>query len=336
MEVAEETLSLRKGKKWIENGHRIVIATVIKAWKSAPKPIGSMLIINDEQNFFGSVSGGCIENEVIEAAAEVFASTKRKILSFSIAHPRAWEAGLACGGHIELLLQLGNLQYIDLILNALKKAEPIVWGMGLDSSLDTFIFPKKWTVEERQDPLNQKIDQALGREECCSVTESSQDTFYRVFSSPIKLIIVGAVHIAQILCKFAKLMGYQAIVIDPRRAYANSDRFPGVTILCEWPQTAFSKIKLDDRSAVAVLSHDPKFDDPSLSYALKSKAFYVGALGSRKTSKERNLRLKSLGVNPAQIAKINGPIGLDIKAKTSEEIAVSILGEIVKILRADR
>ena len=160
--------------------------------------------------------------------------------------------------------------------------------------------------------------------------------FVEVFNPPLRLIVVGAVHIGQPLARIAALAGYGVTVVDPRSAFATGERFPGVTLSTEWPDEILPRLKPDRRTAIVTLTHDPKIDDPALAAALKSQAFYIGALGSKKTHAARSHRLQKAGFSEAEIARIHGPVGLAIGALTPAEIAVSILAEITQTLRADR
>ena len=166
------------------------------------------------------------------------------------------------------------------------------------------------------------------------VPSPSGDLFVQVFNPPLRLIVVGAVHIAQPLARMAVLSGYDVTVVDPRGSFATADRFPGVTLMGEWPDDAMTALKPDKRTAVVTLTHDPKLDDPALAVALKSDAFYVGSLGSRKTHAARCERLTAQGFNGNELARIHGPVGLNIGAVSPAEIAVSILGQITEVLHA--
>jgi xanthine dehydrogenase accessory factor len=174
---------------------------------------------------------------------------------------------------------------------------------------------------------------ALGQDQTRTVRLPSGDWFLHVHTPPPRLIVVGAVHIAQALVPMAVQVGYAVVVVDPRRAFATDERFPGVTVSTEWPDEAMDALRPDTRSAVVTLTHDPKLDDPALDRALKSPAFFVGALGSRKTHASRLKRLRALGHEDAALARIRGPVGLDIEAITAPEIALSILAEIVAVRR---
>ena len=191
-------------------------------------------------------------------------------------------------------------------------------------------------------------DLTLGNEERAAINraviddrsqtiDSPQGTlFVEVWSPPLRLIVVGAVHIAQTLARMAVQTGYDVTIIDPRSAFASAERFPGVTLATDWPDEVLPALKPDKRTAIVTLTHDPKIDDPALQAALRSDAFYIGALGSRRTHAKRGERLESAGFPAAAFARIHGPVGLDIGALTPGEIAVSILAQITAILRRDR
>jgi xanthine dehydrogenase accessory factor len=177
---------------------------------------------------------------------------------------------------------------------------------------------------------------ALAADRCDIFDSSDGQVFVEVFNPPLKLVIVGAVHIAQPLARMAALAGYAVTLVDPRTAFATAERFPGVELSTAWPDEALAKLKPDRRSAVVTLTHDPKLDDPALVAALRSSAFYIGSLGSKKTHAARLARLVALGFKDADLARINGPVGLDIGAVSPAEIAVSILAQITATLRAEK
>jgi xanthine dehydrogenase accessory factor len=182
--------------------------------------------------------------------------------------------------------------------------------------------------------LKRAVLDAIAQDESGRLAEPCDDIFVQVFNPPPRLVVVGAVHIAQALAPMAALAGYAVTVIDPRRAFATDQRFPGVTLLTEWPDEGLEALKPDRRTAVVTLTHDPKLDDAALGVALKSQCFYVGSLGSRKTHQARLNRLRRLGFTDAELARIHGPVGLPIGALTPAEIAVSILAQITQVRRA--
>ncbi|MCA3560597.1 MAG: XdhC family protein [Aestuariivirga sp.] len=179
------------------------------------------------------------------------------------------------------------------------------------------------------DPLAAKLDEAFRFDQ----SGSHDGQFINIHNPPLRLVIIGAVHIAQSVIPIAQQLGYDVTVIDPRGAFATGARFPGISLHAEWPDEVIPQIGLDPRTALVALTHDPKIDDPALNAALKSDVFYIGALGSKKTQASRAQRLKEAGFSDAQIARIHGPIGLNISAKGAPEIAVSIMGEVTRCLR---
>ena len=174
---------------------------------------------------------------------------------------------------------------------------------------------------------------ALDRDESKTVQLAGGEWFLQVYNPPMRLIVVGAVHIAQALVPVAAALGLAGVVVDPRRSFATEERFPNVTVSSDWPDEAMDALAPDSRTAIVTLTHDPKLDDPALDRALKSEAFYIGALGSRKTHAARLARLRALGHDDAAMARIRGPVGLNISAVTAPEIAISIIAEIIAVRR---
>lgn len=181
--------------------------------------------------------------------------------------------------------------------------------------------------------LNAAAEQALRDDRSGTVKLANTDWFLQAHNPPLRLIVVGAVHIAQALVPFASGVGFAVTVVDPRRSFASDDRFPDVTIRTDWPDEALDELRLDSRTAVVTLTHDPKLDDPALDRALNSSAFYIGALGSRRTHAARLKRLRELGHDESALDRIQGPVGLDIEAVTAPEIALSIVAELVAVRR---
>jgi len=207
---------------------------------------------------------------------------------------------------------------------------PVILATDLSSGEDRLIYRDQPTGEAA---LDQAAARAFRDDTAGTVEIGGRKVFLNVFNPPLRLMVVGAVHIAQPLSRMAAMSGYDVTVIDPRSAFSTEDRFPGVTLRGEWPDEALSDLKPDARTAVVTLTHDPKLDDPALDVALKSEAFYIGALGSRKTHAARCERLRRLGHDENSLARIRGPVGLRIGAKSQAEIAVSILGQITETLR---
>lgn len=204
--------------------------------------------------------------------------------------------------------------------------------MPLAAATDGPYVPLTGTPAEQAE-LVAAARRAAERDESVTITTARGDIFLGVYSPPKRLIIVGAVHIAQALAPMAAIAGFEVIVVDPRAAFATAERFPGITVRTDWPDEAFRALAIDRRTAVVTLTHDPKIDEPALVLALGSTAFYIGALGSKKTQASRVARLGEQGFDDAALARIKGPVGLRIGARSAAEIAVSILAEIIEQLR---
>ena len=314
---------LEQAAQWLSAGRGVALATVLETWGSSPRPAGSMLVVDERGAFAGSVSGGCIEGAVVEAALETLGGAPAKRLEFGVSNERAWEVGLACGGRMSLHVGRADPAIVEQVRVARAAGQPVV----LETSLAT--------GEQRVHAGAAAIDADAAARRAVERDESLVDEgrFLRVWNQPLRMIIVGAVHVAQVLAPLATQAGFQVTVVDPRRAFATAERFPGVALSTLWPDRALAGLALDARSAVVALTHDPKLDDPALGEALRSRAFYIGALGSKKTHASRHVRLGESGFTAIDLARIHGPIGLDIGARTAAEIAVAILAEVIQVLR---
>jgi xanthine dehydrogenase accessory factor len=222
------------------------------------------------------------------------------------------------------------------LLAARAEKRPVALVSNLDSGDQSLVF--RDSVEGDLDLSDGVIDAAraaLRDDKSGHADADGAPLFVQVFNPPKRMIIVGAVHIAQPLVTLAQTSGYEVVIVDPRGAFATKDRFPGVTLSEDWPDSALEDLKIDSRTAVVTLTHDPKLDDPALHVALRSEAFYIGALGSRKTHGKRVERLTEHGYTEAEIAKIHAPVGLNINAKSPAEIAISIMAQITQVLRTE-
>ncbi len=230
-----------------------------------------------------------------------------------------------------------KLALLQQAIEAARAGKPAALATNLKTGQQALVLSA--AVEGNLKPdaaLMEAVKRALADDRSASVETPSGSVFIEVFNPKLRLFIVGAVHIAQPLAQMAALAGYLVSVIDPRSAFASGERFPGVALSTEWPDEALQRLKPDRRSAVVTLTHDPKLDDPALAAALRSDAFYIGALGSKKTHAARLGRLGALGFKDSDFARIHGPVGLDIGAVSPAEIAVSALAQITQVLRADR
>jgi len=330
--------------RWIGNNVPVALATVIQTWGSAPRQIGAKMAVTANSDFVGSVSGGCVESAVIDACLVTLASYKPQLLSFGVSDEMAWDVGLACGGKIDVFVEYLSAETFSGWQQLLVKDEPFFVATvvsGDAEKLGQKLFIQN-DMEFSGDLSQDILTPVLGvvpvlrhgfsrREEIhTSPASSVVDVFFEVLRPAPKLILIGGVHIAMPLSRIAKDLGYKTVVVDPRRAFSNEKRFPDVDRLIHaWPADAFRELEITSNTAVVSLSHDPKIDDPALKIALTSSAFYIGALGSRKTHDGRHQRLSRAGISNEQFSRIHGPIGLDIGAQTPEEIAVSIMAEII-------
>lgn len=321
---------------WKDSGMGVAMATVISTWGSAPRPTGSQIAINEEAGFIGSVSGGCIEGAVIHAGLDVLAGGPPQLLEFGVSNAEAWEVGLACGGTIRIYVCALDEARTDLYQN-IQSARDTKTSVALVSSLtahtDELAFKD---VAGLDAPLASAVTGAITSDKARTITLDGEEFFINPFNPPLRLFVIGAVHIAQPLVKMASEAGYDVTVIDPREAFATPERFPGFTLCHDWPDEALASAAPDPRSAVVTLCHDPKIDDPALVAALKTDCFYIGSLGSKKTHGARLERLRDEGFSADTLARIHGPVGLSIGAKSPAEIAISILAEITEVLRGLR
>ncbi|SEL02315.1 xanthine dehydrogenase accessory factor [Roseovarius azorensis] len=307
---------------WHRAGKGAALATVVETWGSAPRRVGSQLAISGEGEIAGSVSGGCVEGAVVAEALDAIEAGKPVLLEYGVSDGDAFAVGLACGGTIRVLVEpVGTVMpealLADLVL-AREARVPVAYVTGLE-------------VERRLERDGHAVRFRMDR----SGFEEDGATFVAIHNPPLRLIVVGAVHIAQALVPMARIAGYDPLLIDPRESFASEARFPGETVLHDWPDEGVRVFGLDGRTALVLLTHDPKLDDPALIEALRSEVFYIGALGSARTHAKRVARLVEAGFTEAEIGRIHGPIGLDIGAAGPSEIAVAILAEMTRVLRLD-
>ncbi|MEX0299557.1 MAG: XdhC family protein [Kordiimonas sp.] len=300
--------------EWHAKGLKVGLATVVETWGSSPRPVGSHLILNSEGLMEGSVSGGCVEGAVISALEGLMNGGNPEVLDFSVTSEQAWKVGLSCGGRIRVL--------VESFEQKLPLAEAVL-GATEERVLITDI---STGVTELNVNTERGIASSL-------VDQDGALKFFQILSQPLELLIIGAVHISQAMVRIAKTMNLEPIVVDPRGAFSQPERFEGVTLVDEWPDDFLSGRHLTSGTAIVTLTHDPKLDDAALAVALKSPAFYIASLGSRKTHASRIDRLKSRGFDDTDLKRIYGPAGLNIGAKTPAEIAISVLSQMVSVYR---
>ncbi|MEE9453362.1 MAG: XdhC/CoxI family protein [Paracoccaceae bacterium] len=307
-------------------GKRVVLATVLQTWGSAPRPVGAQMAISDSMEIQGSVSGGCVESAVIEEAMASLQDGVSRILKYGVSDENAFDVGLSCGGDIQILVEpvgIGNGPDVTLLekLTALRAARQVaIYQVDITSWARQVLTPDTTILDVSARVIADK-------------SGFDGHVFIGIHTAPLRMIIVGAGHIAQPLTRMAALAGYDVTLIDPRAAFATSARFPGVRIVQDWPDVAMKTARLDARCAVVTLSHDPKIDDPAIIAALETDVFYLGSLGSKRTHAKRVSRLGERGLAAHNIAKIHAPVGADINAKSPAEIAISIMAEITERLR---
>jgi len=339
-----------RAASWLNQGLDVAVATVVATWGSSPRRAGSVMCMNEHGDFVGSVSGGCVETAVVEEARGVLESGRPKLLEYGVTNDNAWEVGLACGGTVQVWVdrvddldglghaapspKRGPTRLVFTDLDSGERQELVVHSGGNGNVSVTIPSPGPDWPGSLRDAVMETARDALARDRSQIVEAHGRRVFLHVLGSPVRVVIVGAVHIAQNLATMVRATGFDPVVVDPRTAFATRERFPDGDLVHAWPTEAFGQLELDDRTAVVALTHDPKLDDPALIAALASDAFYVGALGSRRTHARRLARLAEEGVAESALRRIHAPIGLDIGAKTPGEIAAAILAEVVRELRA--
>ena len=312
----DDLATLATAAAWARGGHRVAIATVIETWGSAPRRVGSHLAIRDDGLFEGSVSGGCVEGDVITEAQALLADGGGVVRrDYGVADATAWEVGLACGGRISVLVQR-----LD------------------DDAFPLALIDQLVTAAADGDAVTLVTDLATG-----ATREAPGDGFARAYPPPRRLAIIGAVHIAQALVPLALALGITPTVIDPRGLFAaparfggqteDDQRFAGLMLDRRWPDEALADWRPNAASAVVALTHDPKLDDLALAAALRTPAFYIAALGSRKNHAGRLERLAALGFDAETLVRVRGPAGLPIGAADPVEIALSIAAELTAAWR---
>jgi xanthine dehydrogenase accessory factor len=301
---------LKSCEEWIREGRRCELVTVIKTWGSSPRPEGATLAVCEDGRVVGSVSGGCIEDDLIDRVRkEGITRTLPELVTYGITADEAHRFGLPCGGTIQLAIEpLSHDSRIDELLQRLSAHELVARRLHL---------------------LTGEVD--LSQTNAGTSMQVSETMLTTIHGPRWRLLIIGAGQLSSFLARIAVGMDYNVTVCDPREEYRAGWNVPGVDVVHAMPDDLVSEMKLDRRSAVVALTHDPKLDDLALMEALKSDAFYVGAIGSRANNSKRRERLKEFDVSDAEIAKLRGPIGLYIGSKTPSEIAISILAELTAV-----
>ena len=312
--MAENDSVIAAARSWA--GAPLALATVVSTWGSAPRPRGSHMLVHGDGRFEGSVSGGCVEGDIMATAAEVIAGAPFRVKRYGVADADAWEVGLPCGGEIAVMVQPVSAEGFDPeLFDRIARAR----ADGRSLSVTTDLTTGHSGLRPVEGP--HQSNTLMGHE--------TGEVFVNRYDPPRRLLIVGAVQIAQALSALAVPLGIDTVVIDPRARFLTAERFPGVTLDDRWPDEAVAAYRPGPATAVVTLSHDTKIDDPALIAALASPAGYVGALGSRRSHAARRERLATQGVSADDLDRIDAPVGLDIGAIGPSEIALSIAAAMV-------
>ena len=301
---------LRSAQGWLRAGHGVVLATVVETWGSAPRPAGAMLAVRDDGQVAGSVSGGCVEDDLIDRIRKrELAGDRPELTVYGITKEEAARFGLPCGGQLRIVLEpLVRADWLEDLLARVSKRELVARDLVLATGA------VQLSAASRADMMS--FDGKLLR---------------TVHGPRWRLLVIGAGQLSRYLAQMALALDYNIIVCDPREEYLDSWDVPGVEFTRGMPDDVITELNLDSHSAVVALTHDPKLDDLALIEALKSAAFYVGALGSRSNTAKRKRRLAEFDLSQAELDRLQGPVGLRIGSKTPPEIAVSILAEMTAV-----
>jgi xanthine dehydrogenase accessory factor len=317
---------------WKERGDRIALATVIDVQRSAPRPPGAKMAINDRGDIAGSVSGGCVEGAVAEIADGILKGDPPQLLHFGIADSDAWDVGLPCGGEIDVWVQAYEPGRFEEIARTGGRAAEVTVLEGASPGAKLLVLADGARTgslgsPELDDEAARVADELLWAE----TSERRDGLFVDVIGPPPRLLVFGAVDIAASLCGLARAAGWRSYVIDPRARFATAERFPDAEqVIAAWPEEAVAQLGgVDPATSIVVLTHDPKLDDAALLLSLASPARFIGAMGSRRAQAKRRERLVAAGVSDEDIERISAPVGLDLGAISREETALSILAEIV-------
>jgi xanthine dehydrogenase accessory factor len=321
-------------ERWRARGEAFALATVVATRRSAPRPVGAKLAVSERGEMAGSVSGGCVENEVYGHACEVLEGARPQLLSYGIADDLALSVGLPCGGEIDVFVDRAPDELVARLLRIIETEEravlfTVVEGEPLGAEL--LVSESGERFGEGPEKFVGRVGELLrgGRNQLLE-PDRGVKVFAEVYGPAPRLLVLGAVDTAEELCAFAKRLGWRTIVADARAKFATKERIPSADeLIVGWPQDALAQVQPDYQTAVVVLTHDDKFDVPAIQGALATEAFYIGALGSRRNQERRRERLLEAGVDEQELQRVSGPSGLDIGALTPAETALSILSEIL-------
>jgi xanthine dehydrogenase accessory factor len=317
-------------ERWIADGRRAVVATVVERQGSAPRDAGASMAINDKGEVAGSVTGGCVEPAVIREAHEVLAGGPARVLTYGIADEQALGVGLSCGGTVAILVFALDSTLLAPIAEAVAHDRPVALALPLGEA--TIGQQRLVSAEGRDDAISAAARALLEVGDSAVVqTETGELVFVESFAPRPRMYVFGAVDHASALVTVGKFLGYRVSVCDARALFVTAERFPDADeLVVDWPDRFLERSPVDARTAICVLTHDTKFDVPALKAALQTNAGYIGAMGSQRTREERRERLLAEGVGEAELARVHAPIGLQIGGRTPEEVAVAIAAQLIE------
>lgn len=324
-------------KDWTAAGHKIAMARVIKAKGSSPRPMGSMMFVNSAGQMMGSVSGGCVEGEMVKNASKVFEGAKSMKLGFGVADEDAWAVGLPCGGAIHTFIQRFDMtdQVWKGLAQNLESNAPCALITSLEDNgcRNTLINRSTGEMIGDQIKLQHEVDKAFQERSHKVIEKNGVSYFIQIFPRKPLLLAIGAAHITADLVAFGNDFGFETIVIDPRGFFSSNTVFksPPSKVITDYPSEVLADFPLDNYTYCAILSHDPKIDDDAIDYLLRSDVAYIGALGSKQRHVRRRQKLLERGFTEDQVNRIHGPIGVSINSVTAKEIALSIMSEIIQV-----
>ena len=314
-------------ERWTRENLRVATATVVKTERSAPRDAGAVLAVSERGEVAGSVTGGCVEPAVYREAEEVLAGGAPRLKTYGIADDEALEVGLPCGGTVHIFVDALDPGLVAPLAEAIRAEQPI----ALEVTLSGDDAGTKRLVSAGEDG---PAGELLARGETGLAEIGGEQIFVSSFAPRPRMYIFGAVDHAAAVADLGRFLGYHVTVCDARAKFTTRERFPDVDeLIVDWPDRFLSQAVVDERTAVIVLTHDHKFDVPLLRIALETNAGYIGAMGSRRTTDERERRLRDEGVTDEQLARVHAPIGLRLGARTPEEVAVAIAAELVSVVR---
>ena len=332
------------------SGDTTAMATVVRTWRSAPRPAGASMLVNAAGEAVGSVSGGCIEGAVYEMAGEVIANGIPQFEKYGISNDDAFAVGLTCGGILEVFVEpISTETWPELpdLYASVQADQPVAVATVVNGTAHVGKHLVVWPDRTAGDLGSERLNSAVGADVLGLLEsgttgflhygsdgerlEGDLEIFVSTFAPKPKMLVFGAIDFAAAVAKAGKFLGFHVTVCDAREVFATKKRFPDADeVVNDWPHRWLAKQEIDSRTVICILTHDPKFDVPVVIEALKTKAAYIGAMGSRKTHDDRVARLIEAGVDPEDLKRVKSPIGLDLGARTPEETAISILAEVIQ------